>query len=119
MRKAALLPRPTGASRPLPGSGSTASSGTATDGPDGLPTAGVTRLSIQPLPCGEAISAGSPTAHHTRRPNTSSKPPTTGFHAADGAAGAATLSHPFNGKSLSLTVRGQIADSNPSSASSP
>src|SRR5215510_9464164 len=116
MRKAALLPRPTGASRPLPASGSTASSGTATDGP-GLPTAGVTRLSIQPLPCGEAISAGSPTAHHTSRPNTSSKPLTTGFHAADGAAGAATLSHPFHGKSLSLTVRGKIADSNPSSAS--
>src|SRR3989304_260005 len=116
MRDAAVFPDPTGTSRPVPGSGSTASLGTGT-GFAAFSTDALMRLSIPPPPGGEGMSAGSATAHHTSRLNGSPKPPTTGFHALDGAAGTAALSQPFQGKSLSLTVRGKIADSNPSSAS--
>src|SRR5712692_8725618 len=116
MRAAAVLPRPALTSRPLPGSGSNASSGTAS-GTEGFATDALTRFSIQPPPCGEGKNAGSASAHHTRRPNASPKPPTTGFHALEGGAGAAALSQPFQGKSRSLTVRGKIAEAKPSSAS--
>jgi hypothetical protein len=116
MREAAVLPRPKGTSRPLPTSGSNASSGTASAGP-AFATVALTRVSIHPPPCGEGRNAGSATAHHTRRPNASPNPPTTGFHALAGAAGTAVWSQPFQGKSRSLTVRGKIADARPSSAS--
>src|SRR5262245_25083579 len=116
MRNAAVLPRPTGRSRPLPGAGSTAAAGTATGCP-GCVTDALTRFSIQPPPCGDGMSAESATADHTSWPNTSPKPLTTGFHALAGPAGAAALSQPFQGKSRSLTVRGKIGDGNPSSAS--
>src|SRR5712692_2380350 len=77
----------------------------------------LTRFSTQPPPCGEGTNAGSEIADHTRRPKASPKPPTTGFHALEGGAGAATFSQPFHGKSRSLTVRGKIAEARPSSAS--
>src|SRR2546425_5326866 len=100
----------------LPATEKSASSGTA-KGFSLLSTEALTRFSIQPSPCGEGRNAESASAAHTRRPNTSPKPPTTGFHALDGGCGAATLSQPFQGKSRSLTVRGKIGEARPSSAS--
>src|SRR5689334_22788187 len=104
MRVAAVFPRPTGTSFPVPASGSSASSGTS---PEGLPvSATTTRFSTHPLPCGEGKKAGSPIDHHTSRPNGSPNPPARGFHALVGGDGTPTLSQPFHGKSRSFTVRG-------------
>ena len=43
--------------------------------------------------------------------------PATGFQAAEGRSGTPTVSQPFHGKSLSLTVRGKIAEPRPACAS--
>ena len=77
-----------------------ASSGTP---PPALGTA-LTRFGTQSALPGAGKLAGSPTAAHNNRPAGSLKPPT-GFHAAAGLPAMPTLSQPFQGKSLSLTVR--------------
>src|SRR5215510_3626026 len=100
----AVLPLPISWKAPVPGSGASASSGIDTGDAGSIATAAVTtRLSIQPPPYGDGISAGSPSAAQARRPAGSEKPPM-GFQAAVGFVARPTRSHPFHGKSLSFTV---------------
>src|SRR5919204_5104883 len=68
---------------------------------------GRARLGTKRALSGSGSNAGSPIAAHTRRPPAPVKP-ATGFHApsiAHTRSMTATLSQPFHGKSLSLTVR--------------
>ena len=55
------------------------------------------------------MAAGSAMANHIRRPNGSVKPPI-GFQAAPARASSPSCSQPFQGKSLSLTVRRNIGE---------
>jgi len=61
------------------------------------------RLDVHPESLGAGSAAGSPSADHISRPKSSVKP-ATGFQAAVGRASMPSLSQPFHGKSLSLTV---------------
>src|SRR5262249_24123831 len=109
----AVFPLPTSWKAPVPGSGASASSGIDTGDAGSIATAAVTtRLSTQLPPDGDAISAGSPSAAQARRPAGSEKPPI-GFQAAIAFVGRPRRSQPFQGKSLSLTVRRKIAELNP------
>jgi hypothetical protein len=61
---------------------------------------------------GSRSSAGSPTAAHTARPAGSVKP-ATGFQAARAPPSTPRCSQPFQGKSLSFTVRRKIGEATP------
>src|SRR5262245_12395412 len=74
------------------------------------------RLSIQPASYGAGITAGSLRADQTSRPKRSENP-ATGFHAASGLPSMPSASQPFHGKSLSFTVRRNIGELSPVSAS--
>src|SRR5262245_47424912 len=74
------------------------------------------RLSVQFASYGEGMAAGSPIAYQVSRPNGSVKP-ATGFQAASARLSVPSASQPFQGKSLSLTVRRNIGERKPSSAS--
>ena len=101
----------------MPGAAAWASSGTATLGRPSSVSATTRRFGTHPLPWGEGKNAGSPSASQTSRLAGSLMKPATGFHADWGRVGMPTVSQPFQGKSLSFTVRGKIAESRPAWAS--
>src|SRR2546422_8012624 len=90
-----------------------ASEGISTSEVGGRVTVAIrTRLGTQPAPYGEGSRAGSPRAAHRSRPAGSEKP-AMGSHAAAALVAISSLSQPFHGKSLSLTVRRKLAELNP------
>ena len=74
------------------------------------------RFGTQPALNGAGRNAGSPSAAQISRPVASVKP-ATGFQAADAGCATPSRSQPFQGKSLSLTVRMKMGESRPSSES--
>jgi hypothetical protein len=113
----AVLPFPASRSAPVVGSTTSASSGIATPAFASVVVLdGTARFATQLPLYGAARRAGSPRAAQSRRPAGSEKP-AIGFHAAAGFVAIPRRSHPFHGKSLSLTVRMKIGAFMPSSES--